>query len=141
MGQQQQETEAVGNNMEKTPMDMSKLTPEDLDVLDDMYKLVQFPIFDYEKLAEFPPFKLEANSERTAKFMDMAWKLWNDGNELLQYEIPERFRPYSELEKEFSKELAEARKYYEKSNGNYIVAVEAYSKDNPGIEVTDADRY
>ena len=86
-------------------------------------------------MVEFPPLCFLVDKNNTGSFMDKAWKLWTDGNNLLQTQIPDNFRPYLELEKEYSKEIKEAKKYMKNSGGNIMLAIDMYLKDNPSAEI------
>jgi hypothetical protein len=127
--------------VEKEPLNYEQLSIEEIDALDDMRRIVQLPIMEYERLSQFPPFCLESSGDMSEKFMEMAWESWGDGNELLNYEIPDNFRPYKNLEKQFSKQIADAKKYFEKSNGNKSVAVDMYAEDNPSVEISWSDKF
>ena len=109
--------------MKKDMIDKSKLSPSELAGLDKLKAIVQFPIMEYVSLAKYPP--LSENSD----FLEMAWRLWSDGNDLLLYEMPEKFRPYAELEKVFAEGLSTARKY-KKDFGSPYLASEQYDYDN-----------
>lgn len=104
-------------------IDRAKLSPSELVALDKLKAIVQFPIMEYVSLAKYPP--LSENPD----FLEMAWRLWNDGNDILRYEMPEKFRPYAELEKVFADELSTARKY-KKDFGNHYLALEQYDYEN-----------
>ena len=117
------------------------LTVEELYAYEELKKRVQFPILEFEDIADFPPMCLSVNRVKRNLFMEKAWELWALGNKLLQTQIPDNFRPYSALEKEYSKEIKEAKKYMKDSGGNRMVAIDMYAKDNPGIEIADSDRH
>lgn len=104
-------------------IDKSKLSPSESAALDKLKSIVQFPIMEYVNLARYPP--LSKNPD----FLEMAWQLWNDGNDILRYEMPEKFRPYAELEKVFADELSTARKY-KKDFSSHILASEQYEYEN-----------
>lgn len=104
-------------------IDKSRLSSSELDALDKLKAIVQFPIMEYVNLAKYPPLSKNSN------FLEMAWQLWNDGNNILRYEMPEKFRPYAELEKIFVDELSTARKY-KKDFSDHNLASEQYDYDN-----------
>ena len=109
--------------MKKEMIDRKKLSPSELVALDKLKAIVQLPIMEYVSLAKYPPL-----SEHSA-FLKMAWRLWSDGNDLLLYEMPEKFRPYAELEKVFAHGLSTARKY-KKDFANHHLALEEYDYQN-----------
>ena len=120
-------------------IDFDNLTKTELNAYNEMLKKVQLPLSEYENIADFPPMSLRGNRAKRNLFMEKVWELWENGNELLKTQIPDNFRPYSSLEKEYSKELAECRKYIKESNGNMRIAMELYAKNNPNIKLDDDD--
>lgn len=112
---------------------------EELEAYTELQKKVQLPIMEFEQISDFPPMSLFVNQKKREEFMEMAWKLWDEGNELLQSEIPDNFKPYASLEKKYAAELSDARKYIKESNGNHIEAMKMYSEDNPNIQLDDSD--
>jgi hypothetical protein len=120
-------------------IDYDDFSKEELQAYTELQKKVQLPIMEFEQIADFPPLSLFVNKKKRDAFMEMAWKLWEEGNDLLQKEIPDNFKPYSSLEKQYSAELSAARKYIKESNGNQFEAMKMYSKDNPTIQLDDSD--
>jgi len=136
MEQPQNYLTETGNRM----INYDDLTVDELYAYEELKKRVQFPILEFEDMADFPPMCLSVNKVKRDSFMEKAWELWTAGNKLLQTKIPDNFRPYSALEKEYSKEMAETRKYMKDSGGNKMVAIDMYIKDNPKFKIEDFDR-
>jgi hypothetical protein len=127
--------------MENEQLDIDSLSASDYQQLQYLRRVVQLPILEYERLSNFPPFSLSANQEIRQEFMDMAWKAFNEGNEVLRYEIPDNFQPYAELKKRFGRQMRDAQNYMEKSNGNSAAAVKLFSSDNPDVKIEESDFY
>ena len=117
--------------MDNNMIDYENFTVDELRSYEDLLRKVQLPISDFEDMADFPPMCLSVNREKRNSFMEKAWELWTAGNKLLQTQIPDNFRPYSTLEKEYMKD----------SGGNRMVAIDMYIKDNPSVEIEDSDRH
>lgn len=113
------------------------MSPSELNSYRTLQARVQKPIIDFEHLIQFPPFSI--NGEKTKLFMKEAWSIFHEGNKTLEREIPENFRPYSQLEKDFSAEIQEAEKYREKSGENPYAAVKMYIEDNPDLKLNFDD--
>lgn len=122
-------------------IDYENFTVDELRAYRELQSKVQLPILEFEDMADFPPLCLSVNREKNSSFMEKAWELWTSGNELLRTQIPDNFRPYASLEKEYSKEIKEAKKYMKDSNGNRMVAIDMYIKDNPSVKIEDSDRH
>ena len=118
-------------------IDYENFTVDELRAFEKLQSKVQLPILEFEDMVEFPPLCFLVDKNNTGSFMDKAWKLWTAGNELLLTQIPDNFRPYLELEKEYSKEIKEAKKYMKDSGGNIMLAIDMYLKDNPSAEIAD----
>jgi hypothetical protein len=127
--------------MDGNMINYENFTVDELRSYEELLRKVQLPISDFEDMADFPPMCLSVNKEKRNSFMEKAWELWSAGNKLLQTQIPDNFRPYAALEKEYSKEIKEAKKYIKDSNGNRMVAIDMYIKDNPSVEIEDSDRH
>jgi uncharacterized protein YaaR (DUF327 family) len=125
--------------MDNQMIKFEDFTSDELNAYRELQKKVQAPILEFEQMSYFPPMCLLVNQKKRDLFLQTAWELWESGNELLKSSIPENFRPYSKLEKEFSKEIAETKKYIKASDGNIKAAITMYSKDNPNIEIDDSD--
>lgn len=125
--------------MNKNIIDYDNFTVDELYAYRELQKKVQLPILDFEQMANFPPLCLWPNRAKSELFMKEAWELWNAGNDLLLIRLPDNFRPYAELEKKYSKEIAEARKYIKDSAGNMDVALDMYYKANPDVEIDPSD--
>ena len=121
--------------MDNDMIDYENFTVDELRAYEELQRKVQLPILEFEDMADFPPLCFLARKENTDSFMEIAWKLWTDGNELLLTQIPDNFRPYLALEKEYSKEIKEAKKYMKDSGGNTQLAIDMYLKDNPSDEI------
>jgi hypothetical protein len=122
-------------------IDYDNFTVDELNAYRELQRKVQLPILEFEDMADFPPLCLSVYREKNSSFMEKAWELWTAGNELLQTKIPDNFRPYAALEKEYSEEIKAAKKYMKSSNGNRMVAIDMYVKDNPSVEIQDSDRH
>ena len=139
MAEPQYYNQVIGVRMNNDMIDYDNFTVDELRAYEELKRKVQLPILEFEDMTDFPPMCFSTNRERRNSFMEKAWELWDAGNELLQTQIPDNFRPYSALEKEYSKEIKEAKKYITDSGGNRMVAIDMYIKDNPNFKIEDSD--
>ena len=135
----QNEIRETGTNMKKYVLDIDSLSSEETALRDAFLEKVQKPVFMYENLAEYPPFKLSVNQQLKNEYIELLWSLFYSGNDLLNTQIPDTFDPYAELHKKFSKEIKEARKYQRESGEDLFRALEMYKKDNPSVQIDDND--
>ena len=118
----------------------NNLTPEEYAAYKNMRKDVQLPLEDFEDIETYPPFSISSIKPTAEEFHKMYWRLWREGNDLLDKEFPSNFRPYKELYATYGDEIRTAKEYREKSNNNSLLAAEMYAKDHK-MTLSDEDYF
>jgi len=123
---------------DRNPINRELLTADQFRKLRNYEDLTEFLYSELEKLWSYPPFALEFNGINP-DLWDKICRLRAKAVDLLQYEIPEIFEPFSEVDHLHPIKIA--RHYANESQRNYRIAFKLWQRDNPWYEMQDGDGY
>jgi hypothetical protein len=99
----------------------------------------------YDKLYElvnFPPFRLSQNGDMSSAYINELREIYSaEINAPVDDFLDAEYKPLREFSKKFKENISEAQKYYDKSNGKYLVALDLYIAANPEIKIGDDEIY
>ena len=123
---------------ERNPINRELLTADQFRKLRNYEYLTDSLYSELEELMSYPPFALEFNGINP-ELWDTICRLRAKALDLLQYEIPETFEPFFEVD--YLHPIKIARHYANESQWNYRIAFKLWQRDNPWYVLTDPDGY